>query len=148
VGYCVLLSLLDFERNWNVIIGNIFFITFNGTVLMRPINTLLDSAGLLCVFVCVREREREREGQTVSECPLESPPPEGVGPVIVRPLLLSKRRPHLKTRKSLGKNKNMAETKIDCAGEVQQLFTGRGLLPVSIQEQRGVLHDLHWELPC
>jgi hypothetical protein len=60
----------------------------------------------------------------VGECPLDSPSPEGEGPVVVRPLLSSKRRPHFKTRISLAKNKNIAETKIDCAGEVQQLFVG------------------------
>jgi hypothetical protein len=47
----------------------------------------------------------------------------------VRPLLLSKRRPHFKTRKSLGRTNIWSwptgpETKNDCAGEDQQQFTG------------------------
>jgi hypothetical protein len=42
--------------------------------------------------------------QLVSECPLESAPEEGEGPIVVRPLLSLKRRPHFKIRKSLGKN--------------------------------------------
>jgi hypothetical protein len=36
-----------------------------------------------------------------------SPPVEGEWPVAVRPHISLKRRPHFKTRKSFGKNKNM-----------------------------------------
>jgi hypothetical protein len=82
-----------------------------------------------CVRMCVRVRAcvwRERE--PVSECPLQSPPGDGQWPAAVRPLLLLKTRPHFKTCKSLGKNKNMVrmptapETKIYCDGEGQQQF--------------------------
>jgi hypothetical protein len=66
----------------------------------------------------------------MSECEWASrvTPSRGEWPVVDRPLLSSKRRPHLKTRKSLGKNKDMvtglAENRNrDCVGEGQQLFT-------------------------
>jgi hypothetical protein len=76
-------------------------------------------ADCVCVCVCVGE------GQFVSECLLESPSEQGEWPVVVRPLLSLKRRPHFKTCKSFGKYKNMVvgpngtETKIYCAGEGQ-----------------------------
>jgi hypothetical protein len=56
-------------------------------------------------------------------------PVEGEWPVVVRPLLSSKRRPQLKTRKSLERTKVWSSvptrrlTKNDCAGEGQQQFT-------------------------
>jgi hypothetical protein len=56
----------------------------------------------VCVCVCARVCACGGEGQLVSECPLESPPVEGEWPVIIRPLLSLKRRPHFKTRKSIG----------------------------------------------
>jgi hypothetical protein len=52
--------------------------------------------------------DKEQGGRrVVSECPVESLSVEGEWPVVMRPLLSSKRRPHFKTHKSLGKNKNM-----------------------------------------
>jgi hypothetical protein len=49
----------------------------------------------------------ERGGQSVTDCPLDSPPVEGECPVAVRPLLSSKRGPNFKICRRLGKNKNM-----------------------------------------
>jgi hypothetical protein len=55
---------------------------------------------------------------------------EGEWPVVVRPLLSSKRRPHLKTRRSFWRTKiwpwvpTMPETKNDRASDGQQQFTG------------------------
>jgi hypothetical protein len=57
----------------------------------------------VCVYVCERERSVK---VPINECPLESPPVEGEWPLVVRPLPSMKRRPHFKTCKSLGKNKN------------------------------------------
>jgi hypothetical protein len=60
----------------------------------------------------------------VNVCPLESAPPT----LAVTPLLSSKGWPYFKTHTDLGK-KHVAETKIDCAGEVQQQFSGPRLFP-------------------
>jgi hypothetical protein len=56
----------------------------------------------VCVCVCVCGG-----GQSLSGCPLESPPVEGEWPVVVRPFLSSKKWAHFKTRKSLRKKKNV-----------------------------------------
>jgi hypothetical protein len=57
-----------------------------------------------------RERESKKESAWVggSESQQSHSPVEGEWPVVVRPLLSSKRRSHFETYKSLGKNKNMA----------------------------------------
>jgi hypothetical protein len=47
------------------------------------------------------------EGKLVSECPLDSPLVERECPLVVKPVLSLKRRPHFKTCRRLGKNKNM-----------------------------------------
>jgi hypothetical protein len=52
----------------------------------------------VCVCVCVCGGK----GQLVS-----AGSREGEGPVVIRPLLSLKKRPHFKTFKSLGRNKNI-----------------------------------------
>jgi hypothetical protein len=59
--------------------------------------------GVSRVLVCERCHTR----WPVCECPFMSPPVEGEWPVILSSLLLSKRRSHLNTCTSFGKNKNM-----------------------------------------
>jgi hypothetical protein len=74
---------------------------------------LSEGAESLCVKQC------NGEMRSISEWVSEWV--EGEWPVVVRPILLSKRRFHFKTHKSLEKKKN----KNDCAGEAQQQFTGQ-----------------------
>jgi hypothetical protein len=62
------------------------------------------SAGAVCVCVW---GGMGGKSQLVCECPLESPLAEGEWPIVVRRLLLSKRRPHFKTNKRLGKSKHV-----------------------------------------
>jgi hypothetical protein len=59
-----------------------------------PRITMLANASSKLLLACLLG-----DSQLVSEWPLDSPPVKGGGgPVVVRPLLLLKRRPHFKTR--------------------------------------------------
>jgi hypothetical protein len=73
----------------------------------RKCYDLLEGTTAACAWKSWRGHEICHSVQSLERNATPTSPVEGEWPVVARPLLSSKRRPHFKTRRRNGKNKNM-----------------------------------------